>query len=454
MRSNKNSDSKEKYETELNEKIDKIIRYVFVFDGENNEIMLKTYSADVFIGNKMDYIKHQDLLPYDIKFLFLYQLDNSEIRKFLFLDLNPSLQQKKQWFFSKHKQNRFYPKTVSEFLRAYEPLIDNIVIKNKYWENEIAWRISRTFELRNDPENIRIKEYQKEINRLIPAFLNSKQRMKFLEDIEWINAFVLPSIIELLQVGSKTSQLLGTILYDGFENHLVLKDRIEVLSHQHRMHPDISKFPREYIYKNQKLKDPKYIEQGAREWGYLSERKHFLWVDIRPGKKRVKGQAINIAEINATIKYLEEFIEYADKNGPIERQEKTYSVGILTFYKAQERELKKKIAQKLGVERSRWIVYETRKNKVKINIEICTVDRFQGKEADLILLSMVRTRGLGFIDSPNRLNVALTRAKYQLIVFGELSNFSRQTRSPIIQSLVSFVKEEGLIAKADLIKKT
>lgn len=50
-------------------------------------------------------------------------------------------------------------------------------------------------------------------------------------------------------------------------------------------------------------------------------------------------------------------------------------------------------------------------------IQISTVDAFQGAEKDIIILSCVRSKqGLGFIDSPNRINVALTRAKHHLIV--------------------------------------
>ncbi|KIM23239.1 hypothetical protein M408DRAFT_332444 [Serendipita vermifera MAFF 305830] len=53
-----------------------------------------------------------------------------------------------------------------------------------------------------------------------------------------------------------------------------------------------------------------------------------------------------------------------------------------------------------------------------------TVDNFQGEEADIILLSLVRnpekgTPGsIGFLKSPNRTNVALTRARHGLYVFG------------------------------------
>ena len=38
---------------------------------------------------------------------------------------------------------------------------------------------------------------------------------------------------------------------------------------------------------------------------------------------------------------------------------------------------------------------------------------------------MARRRGLGFLDSPNRLNVALTRARYRLVVVGYRPLFAK-----------------------------
>lgn len=58
------------------------------------------------------------------------------------------------------------------------------------------------------------------------------------------------------------------------------------------------------------------------------------------------------------------------------------------------------------------------------DIQISTVDAFQGAEKDVILLACSRTTKLGFSDSPKRLNVALTRAKKNLIILGKVSVLS------------------------------
>ena len=60
------------------------------------------------------------------------------------------------------------------------------------------------------------------------------------------------------------------------------------------------------------------------------------------------------------------------------------------------------------------------------NIEVNTVDSFQGREKDIIILSTVRSHGIGFLKDVRRLNVAVTRAKEHLWVVGNSSNLSQQ----------------------------
>nr|XP_054365038.1 protein ZGRF1 [Mirounga angustirostris] len=54
-------------------------------------------------------------------------------------------------------------------------------------------------------------------------------------------------------------------------------------------------------------------------------------------------------------------------------------------------------------------------------VHVSTVDAFQGAEKEIIILSCVRTRQVGFIDSEKRMNVALTRGRRHLLIVGNLS---------------------------------
>jgi senataxin len=47
-----------------------------------------------------------------------------------------------------------------------------------------------------------------------------------------------------------------------------------------------------------------------------------------------------------------------------------------------------------------------------------TVDAFQGREKDIIIISCVRTENLGFLSDYRRMNVAITRAKSFLWIVG------------------------------------
>ena len=100
------------------------------------------------------------------------------------------------------------------------------------------------------------------------------------------------------------------------------------------------------------------------------------------------------------------------------------SLAILSPYKAQV----DKIHERIASERRRHLKHLDDFKAVRSNgAFVGTVDSFQGSEADVVILSLVRNnaktggRALGFLRDRRRMNVALSRAKSQLIVVGSLA---------------------------------
>jgi predicted DNA helicase len=80
-------------------------------------------------------------------------------------------------------------------------------------------------------------------------------------------------------------------------------------------------------------------------------------------------------------------------------------------------------------------------------VEVDTVDGFQGREKEVVLVSLVRSneRGeIGFLDEPRRFNVALTRARRKAIVVGD----ARTVRSgAVFDAFVGYADTEGRLVR-------
>ena len=92
-------------------------------------------------------------------------------------------------------------------------------------------------------------------------------------------------------------------------------------------------------------------------------------------------------------------------------------IGIMSPYRAQIREIRRSLLEKAGEETAQTIFVDT-------------VERMQGQEKDYIIYSMSNSNPaevedhLEFFYSPNRLNVALTRARVKCVVLANEKIFT------------------------------
>jgi superfamily I DNA and/or RNA helicase len=74
-------------------------------------------------------------------------------------------------------------------------------------------------------------------------------------------------------------------------------------------------------------------------------------------------------------------------------------------------------------------------------VEIGSIDSFQGREKEVVILSLVRsndTGEVGFLSDTRRLNVGMTRARRLLIVIGDSATISRH---PFYSDFLAYVEK-------------
>lgn len=304
----------------------------------------------------------------------------------------------------------------------------------KDWASEYGWRLVRSYELRQNPAER--EHVNRQLVGLLPTTIDSRTCSELERRSTRIRRVALPSILELIQTGFERlpGWDQGAALNDGLPEE-ALRERMVSLSYQHRMHPDISAFSREQFYSD--ADDGKVLLRDARStnrsWDYTHYSQRALWIDIRRPREQ-RGNR-NEAEAEVVMRELKRFVAWAEGEG---RRAEPWRVAILTFYRGQEALLRtqiKQLTRQFGNSRN----FAIPQDRPVIEITLCTVDRFQGHEADLVLLSFVkgrsaRGRSVGFLNSPNRLNVALTRARYQVVLVGDCSFFG-ESSSELLQSL-------------------
>ncbi len=177
-------------------------------------------------------------------------------------------------------------------------------------------------------------------------------------------------------------------------------NRKVMLDTQYRMTKEIGDLVSRLFYNGQLKTGTKIVNDTNFYTG-----KGLVSINIKGVQKKThSGSWINNQECDEVISKLIELDKVQ------EGASKKISVGIISFYKAQVEQIKFKVNK---------LIFKN------IEVDVGTVDAYQGLEKDIIFISSVRTEGIGFISNPNRLNVSLSRAKKLVVIFGDLSNLHK-----------------------------
>ena len=206
---------------------------------------------------------------------------------------------------------------------------------------------------------------------------------------------------------------------------------------QYRMHKDINDVIEQFYEEDNGLRCGVKDEERQHDIeipDLLLPDNHVIWIDtnspeVRDGTSRAnKGEVEAIGWVLEKFEKSDSFKQYQQSLSTDEEKE----IGLITFYGSQMKRLRPLVEQS---------------TKKGLRIKMSSVDRFQGMERNIIIVSLVRSntiaqkwnqrpdfrqfpdRGFpaqndyGFAKSPNRLNVALSRAKRLLIVVGNGEHF-------------------------------
>lgn len=212
---------------------------------------------------------------------------------------------------------------------------------------------------------------------------------------------------------------------------------------QYRMHKDINDVIEQFYVEDNGLRCG--VKDDERQHNIdipelLSPENHVIWIDTNSPEVRDGTSRANKGEVEAIGWVLEKFAEsdsfkqYLQSLSTDEERE----IGLITFYGSQMKRLRPLVEQS---------------TKKGLRIKMSSVDRFQGMERNIIIVSLVRSNSIaqkwnqrpdfrlfpdigfpkqndyGFAKSPNRLNVALSRAKCLLIVVGNSVHFCNYINS-------------------------
>lgn len=215
---------------------------------------------------------------------------------------------------------------------------------------------------------------------------------------------------------------------------------------------DIRKFPSEFFYQNLLTDSPaiqqEIAEGGRRRSGIVTAQAledlripplAFIHLSDCAETKTSNNSYANDGEIDCIEKLLRRIFDRLKTAG--------LSIAVIAPYKAQVRRLQHRLRSYLTVAPSST----DDPNHTTMQLEINTIDGFQGREKDVILFSTVRSNTIkshhqhhggnavgkiGFVADERRLNVAITRARKAMLIIGNQETLrSDATWNSLIDSL-------------------
>ncbi|XP_058439746.1 protein ZGRF1 isoform X3 [Marmota monax] len=189
---------------------------------------------------------------------------------------------------------------------------------------------------------------------------------------------------------------------NGLEQTLF--DRLCIMGHkpillrtQYRCHPAISAIANDLFYEGNLLNGISETERSP----LLEWLPTLCFYNVKGLEQIERDNSFhNVAEAAFTLKLIQSLIASGIASPMI---------GVITLYKSQMYKLCHLLS-----------AVDFDHPNIK-SVQVSTVDAFQGAEKEIIILSCVRTRQVGFIDSEKRMNVALTRGKRHLLIVGNLA---------------------------------
>lgn len=191
-----------------------------------------------------------------------------------------------------------------------------------------------------------------------------------------------------------------------------------MLDVQYRMNPEISIFPSTCFYESKIRDGPNVTLVEHRKPPFVLDGRPYIFVNVQGSQeKAASGSYRNHAEAAMIVQLVEQLRDRAsacDDRGP---WHSTDRIRIITFYQGQV----------ILLRRLLW------ERGLGDRVVVATVDSSQGCEADVVLVSFVRTprkEGMearvatGFLTDDRRMNVALTRARFQLVCVGDVDRLA------------------------------